>query len=478
MTRLIVTTIASLLLALPALTAGGEDRPIPQDPKKQEQAYVDKLAWNRRTLVGAYDKVGKKSPRWDKPARQALEAAARLFSQARDPLPTFEEVYAPAKLAVDAGCSDPLILYLYARSSYNANYPGPQELERRYVAAARAMEASAYPPFRKAVALEKAAWHMAIRKDLSAEDRQLAARFVDASVALIPSSLAKDERNRDMENNWFEIPARAISTHRRLTGDLKAAFDRVDALLARSPAAKAVRLQVKGAFLIDYAWEARGTGYADTVTPEGFKKMEERLTEAGKALEEAWKLRPNDANTATRMITVNMGLSGDRQDMEKWFERAMKADGNNKAACEAKMEWLDPKWHGTTEELLAFGRACRDTKNWRAGITLLGPDSHRRAALRRPEDEKPSYMHSKEVWNDIKAVYEEYLQHNPHDFEERSFYAAYCFMCRQYVESDKQFKIVGDDLSWKANGFPEKWMKEIRAYVADVAREAEAAPKK
>ena len=57
--------------------------------------------------------------------------------------------------------------------------------------------------------------------------------------------------------------------------------------------------------------------------------------------------------------------------MELWFDRAMKADGDDRYACLTKLDWLDPKWHGTAEEMLAFGRACRDTKNWRTGITLL-----------------------------------------------------------------------------------------------------------
>jgi hypothetical protein len=50
-------------------------------------------------------------------------------------------------------------------------------------------------------------------------------------------------------------------------------------------------------------------------------------------------------------------------------------------------------------------------------------------------------------------------------------------MCGHYLEADKQFKMVGDKLAWTQHAFPEKWMKEIRAYVADVAREAEAKQK-
>ena len=97
---------------------------------------------------------------------------------------------------------------------------------------------------------------------MSAEERKEAARLLDAAVALVSKSVAEDERNPDMEHNWFEVPREAIRGHRQLTGDSQAAFNRVDAVLGKDPALKAVRLKVKGDFLIGYAWEARGSGFA------------------------------------------------------------------------------------------------------------------------------------------------------------------------------------------------------------------------
>ena len=72
------------------------------------------------------------------------------------------------------------------------------------------------------------------------------------------------------------------------------------------------------------------------------------------------------------MITVEMAIGeGNRDEMEKWFKRAMDADSDNLNACKQKLLWLEPKWHGSPEEMLRFARACRDTKNWRSGIPLV-----------------------------------------------------------------------------------------------------------
>jgi hypothetical protein len=465
MRRLTAAALAVLLFALPAV-ARNDDRPIPQDPKRQEQRSRDMLAWNRRTLAGAYDKVGKKGPRWDKPAREALEAAARFFSHATDPLAKLEAVYAPAKQAVDAGCDDPLILYLYARSSYKPNYPGFEEFERRFLTAAAALEHSAYPPFRHALALDKAAATKALRRNLSREDRQEVTRLLDAALAAVARSTAEDERTPDVEHDWYQTALHAIATHRTLTGDLRAAFDRVDAVLAKTPALKATRLQVRGSFFITYAWDARGSGMAATVTDVGWKQFESRLAEARKALEEAWALHPaTNTVTADMMLTVLKG-SDDRAEMEKWFERAMKADSDNLQACEAKMDWLDPKWHGTAEDVLAFGRACRATKNWRVGIPLLYADAHLRASRRLPPDEQRSFYLADGVWDGIKEVYEEYLRHHPDHHWARSQYAAFCYLCGQDAESDKQFRTLGEHLVFSTR-FPEDWMKRVRATVAE-----------
>jgi hypothetical protein len=195
------------------------------------------------------------------------------------------------------------------------------------------------------------------------------------------------------------------------------------------------------------------------------------------ALQKAWDLKPDESRTATLMLSVELGIGGGNRDqMEMWFERAMKADGNNRDACHTKMAWLEPKWYGSIEDVLAFGQACRDTKNWRARLTLLAAVAHVRKAQQLSEQEQSKYLSSPEVWNVIQSVYEEYLAHYPDDNRERSFYAAYCYMCGHYVESDKHFRIVGDNLIWWEGMFPEKWMKQARAFVAHKAKSAEQPP--
>lgn len=471
MRYLIPAMLAGVFLAGSAASVSAEGVAIPQDPERLEQRWRDMLAWNRRTLGGEYEKVGKKNPRWDGHAREALDAAARVFSHVLEPYTDWVHVYNAADTAIMFGCDDPLILYLYARSSQGPSVRGQLELDRRYTAAAKAMQGSAYPPFRRIVSLYKAAEVKLTRANNSEADRRDAESLIAAALDLLPKSMAEDQYTVDVESCRNDCVWAAIEVHEKLTNDRKSAFDRVDAVLAKSPSLRVLRLKVKGAFFKEYAWVARGRGYADTVSKENWRKFDDRLTVARKALEEAWDLRPGDFQTANEMLWVELGQSHGRAEMEKWFERAMKAEGNNSLACSTKLEWLAPRWYGTREEMLAFGRACRDTKNWRAGITLLVADAHYNVRLELPtEGAKNEYMRRTDVWEDIATVYTEYLKKNYTDHSARSRFAMLCYLCGRYSVSHRQFLLLGDNLCWDWH-YSEKVVKDTRNFVVKYADE-------
>jgi hypothetical protein len=169
--------------------------PIPQDAAVIEKCRHDLLAWNRRTLQDAYDRVGKKDPRWDEAARKALDLAARLVSLEVDPQVTFSDVYSAAKAAVDAGCDDPMLVYLYARTSVGADDPGPKEARRRAQIAAQRLVTSRYPAFRRAVALRFSGSTALIGGNPGDANRKEAERAFDAALALLEESVASDEHN-------------------------------------------------------------------------------------------------------------------------------------------------------------------------------------------------------------------------------------------------------------------------------------------
>jgi hypothetical protein len=147
------------------------------------------------------------------------------------------------------------------------------------------------------------------------------------------------------------------------------------------------------------------------------------------------------------MVQVEVGDSRGRAVMEQWFERAMSADDDNERACRIKLDWVHPKWHGSRAELLAFGRACRATNNWRTGIPLLIADTHLGVTEQlREADAKQRYLHRDDVWGEIASAYTEYLKHHPRDDVVRSQFAYYASLCSRPEEARRQFQLVGKNL--------------------------------
>ena len=66
--------------------------PIPQDTELAAKLQRESLAYHRKSLGKAYDKIGHTDPKWDKQARDAFEVAARHFSADGNPPPDTDDL--------------------------------------------------------------------------------------------------------------------------------------------------------------------------------------------------------------------------------------------------------------------------------------------------------------------------------------------------------------------------------------------------
>jgi hypothetical protein len=269
----------------------------------------------------------------------------------------------------------------------------------------------------------------------------------------------------DLEDNAWRIlrfPAKPGSDQR------KEYFDLVYPPLEKSlPATSDMPWRIKGIFYTDWAWDARGIGLANTVTPEGWKLFRERLADSRAALEKAWELNPDEPDTAARMITVAMGQSLPRDQMEVWFQRAIRIDADYYGAYERKMTYLEPKWHGSAAELLAFGHECLAGRNWAGSVPFFLVSVHKRLASY--EQDKEAYWGGPGVWDDLCAVYVPFLKADPENHYTRSNYCYYACLSGHWEEAARQFKILGDHADPGPFGGPEK-MREFRERTAEKQR--------
>jgi hypothetical protein len=396
------------------------DEPIPQDAARQVVQRRRVREYLRRDVVAPYETVGRQDPRWDTDACSALQAFAEYLAAPHDMLSDhWLTALEHARKAVEADCDDPFIRYLsirYDGYDYCDSRKERAQAQRRhdcdtYREVVRDMLASGYPATRKGHACVNAAAMLLHCEELTSELRGEVERLLENAISQIVVILRSgigDERARE---DAFDLCRCIMESGRTLTKDRLIWRDRVLAALTDTSFV-AFRRRVEGNFYIDYAWDARGTGWAHTVTDEGWRRLYERLELAEAALTAAWEADPACADVAAKMTIVCMGLGHNRETMEKWFQRAIDADGDSLDACNYKMNYLLPKWLGSDGEALQFGRQCCATRNWSAGLPLILVGVHQELRSTPPNRE---YFHSNltSKWRDIQSVYRPLLDQYP-----------------------------------------------------------------
>lgn len=108
------------------------------------------------------------------------------------------------------------------------------------------------------------------------------------------------------------------------------------------------------------AGRARGTGWADTVTPEQWKKFDERLKEADWWAEGALNDKPRDPQFFCYLIQLCTLKSCPRTTADALLARAIALNPNYDGAYAAMAGYLLPRWHGSPDAFVEFAGAASD----------------------------------------------------------------------------------------------------------------------
>ncbi len=103
-----------------------------------------------------------------------------------------------------------------------------------------------------------------------------------------------------------------------------------------------------------WAWEARGSGFAETVTDEGWELFHQRLEQAEAYLSQAEKSEHPDAELYALRVAIAKGLSADRDVVDAALAAGIKLDPGYHSLYEATATYLLPRWHGQPGEVEQF----------------------------------------------------------------------------------------------------------------------------
>ena len=123
--------------------------------------------------------------------------------------------------------------------------------------------------------------------------------------------------------------------------------------MAARPQSITARVALAEAYL-DYAWAARGNGYANTVTGNGWRLFEERSQQAAKVLIEAAALPAKCPYWTELMQQVALAAGADKNQHMAIFEKAIKFEPLYFAYYQRYAQALLLKWKGEPGDIKAF----------------------------------------------------------------------------------------------------------------------------
>lgn len=127
----------------------------------------------------------------------------------------------------------------------------------------------------------------------------------------------------------------------------------------------------QGRACIDTAWEGRGSGWAGTVTREGWDVFGGNLKKARHHFRRAIELFPERYSAHIRLIPIEMG-SGSTDAMIEVFKQIAWYNAANEAAWDAVLWGLQPRWCGSFELMRMLAVEAMECPRRDVGVAEMG----------------------------------------------------------------------------------------------------------
>ncbi len=112
--------------------------------------------------------------------------------------------------------------------------------------------------------------------------------------------------------------------------------------------------------LVSYAWKARGSGFADTITEEGGRLFEARLKQAVQVLRDAASLQETCPRYWSVYLQAALGLGFTKTQYDQVFRQAIQSNRTYAIYYKSKAIYLLPRWYGEPGDSEKFVRNSCD----------------------------------------------------------------------------------------------------------------------
>lgn len=191
--------------------------------------------------------------------------------------------------------------------------------------------------------------------------------------------------------------------------------------------------------LVSYAWRARGSGYAHTVTEEGWRLMKERLNQAAAALKAARDSEERDPYWYTAAMTVGTGQSWDAGSFDRVLKEAREEFPGYWHIETQRGYTLLPRWYGEEGDWQKFALEAAAVPDG------LGDEAYARIVIRLSRYYPDVFRDAKADWPKMRAGLESLLKKYPESVSLRNWAAYSATLGRDREMASAHFESLGDE---------------------------------
>lgn len=223
---------------------------------------------------------------------------------------------------------------------------------------------------------------------------------------------------------------------------------------------------VQGAHAVFWAWEARGTGGAKTVSEQQWKVWFSRLKLAEDCLDEVVDRDPKCLEA--RYFLVILARARQLSKQERWdrYHALAELDPTHHYGHDQMLQNLCAKWSGSAEEMFDFARSRAAAA---PGTSLPALIATAHLEHRRSQEDETAYMEQPEVGDELVAAAHQSIWHPDYQRTVATPYLwnrfALAFsLADRFQEARRCFDLIGDEY-YTDSGWSPSYFEKLRDYV-------------
>ena len=431
--------------------------------------WVEQVFEYNRSSLGD---VFRKSHPQRKPSETLTEKCLDLFAESlsgRNEVPA-SVVEVAALAAYDVGTEDPMVFYslgMYAQGRDDI-VSAVRWFERSWTAIA----GTAYPPHRKMMIAKRLATCYRLQEGAAWSPRST--QMCEAAVRHAVEMLHDRDFANPAKKNLFALWL-GQDTYNDRSGVQLRQRDALVKEFANGGIDPWLQQVVLGNIEINKAWEARGGGWANTITDESWKGFAQHLEAAERALTKAWEIDPTMVIAPTMMLVVCMGKSYDLERHFLWFNRALVAQMDCEILYDNLFQAVQPRWGGDHRLILAVGSDALATGHFTTNIPrfYIRALSAVIADIESMKGDVSPVLADAAIWEKVSATYLGYLAEPANAAMQNWYRTCYAGMAWRFHQPDvcrSQLDLLRDNVD------PVLFKNCARADVADVRTKISSPP--